>query len=152
VTLNAIANTGYDFTGWWSGGSNPIKTLSYITEDQDDWAQFAVIQYTISSSVSGDHGSVSPQSQQVGHGGTATINIYPDTGYEISTITDNGQPVQSPSSPYQITNVQVDHTVVVTFASKQYQVTATVSGDHGSVSPQSQQVNHGGDSHHQHQS
>ncbi|MBU4194348.1 MAG: hypothetical protein KKF66_05060, partial [Actinobacteria bacterium] len=100
--------------------------------------------HTVTASVSGGHGTVSPPSQSVSYGGTATININPDTGYHIAGITDNGSPATI-ANPYVIKNVTANHTVVVTFAPAGLcTVTASVSGGHGTVSPPSQSVSYGG--------
>jgi hypothetical protein len=71
--------------------------------------------FTVDASVTGGHGSVSPASQTVNYNDSATINISPDTGYHIATITDNGNPATI-ANPYVISNVTANHTVVVTFA------------------------------------
>ncbi|GEM_PF-2797633 len=71
--------------------------------------------HSISASVSGEHGKVDPASQVVFQGNKATINIHPDDGYHIASISDNGAPA-AVSSPYVINDVRANHTVVVTFA------------------------------------
>ena len=70
----------------------------------------------VSATVSGYGGtvSVSPASQPMSSGGTASIAITPRIGYEISTITDNGV-LKSIANPYVINNVTSPHAVVVTF-------------------------------------
>ncbi len=74
----------------------------------------ASYRYPVRASVSGGNGSVSPASQLVDLGADGLININPDPGYRIDTITDNGQGV-APANPYVITNVRDSHNVVVTF-------------------------------------
>jgi hypothetical protein len=71
-------------------------------------------EYTVTAAVEGGGGSVSPATQLVAHGGTATIDITPEDGYRIGGITDNGAPAQV-ADPYVITDVRQDHDVVVTF-------------------------------------
>jgi len=100
-------------------------------------------QLTVTASVSGGGGAVSPASQQVDWDGQATIDLIPNEGYHVASITDNGVPAEI-ADPYVIENVQEDHIVVVTFAINTYSVTASVSGGHGKVSPATQQVNWGG--------
>ncbi len=70
--------------------------------------------YTVTASVSGNGGSVSPATQEVALGGTASINITPDAGYRIASIADNGV-LQTIADPYVISNVSEDQEVVVTF-------------------------------------
>ena len=44
----------------------------------------------VSASVSGGHGSVDPAFQELAYGGTASIDLVPDAGYGVFSITDNG--------------------------------------------------------------
>ena len=78
------------------------------------WAQST---FTVSAWGPGGDGTAIPSSQDVAVGQNATINITPDAGYFLESITDNGTPVASPSSPYVITDVQENHNVFVTFTS-----------------------------------
>ncbi|NPV60964.1 MAG: IPT/TIG domain-containing protein, partial [Actinobacteria bacterium] len=85
-----------------NGASNPVD--------------FQVVpSFTVTASVSGKGGKVSPPTQKVVQGGTASIDLIPDSGYHAETITDNGEAKQV-ADPYVIENVQADHAVVVTFA------------------------------------
>ncbi len=82
---------------------------------------FAVDQYTVTASVSGGHGQVSPASQPVDSNASCTVNIIPDTGYYIASISDNNVTVPGPySNSYRLNNVNAAHTIVVTFAKTQY--------------------------------
>jgi Papain family cysteine protease/Family of unknown function (DUF5719)/IPT/TIG domain/Divergent InlB B-repeat domain len=100
--------------------------------------------YTISAAVSGGNGSVSPASQSVPSGGSASVSIAPDAGFHIASITDNStsKPI---ANPYAITNVTASHSVVVTFAADGpgYTVTAVVGSGNGSVAPAAQLVQPG---------
>ncbi len=73
------------------------------------------VTFSADASVSSGHGTVSPASQNVIAGGTATVRITPDAGYRIASVTDNGAPV-TVTNPYVINNVTANHDVVVTFA------------------------------------
>jgi hypothetical protein len=70
--------------------------------------------YRITASVSSGKGSISPAIQDVNPGKNAVINIKPDPGFRIKSITDNGvlKPI---ANPYIIKNVHRDHNVVITF-------------------------------------
>ena len=106
---------------------------------------FSATALTVSASVSGGGGSVSPATQSIWPGDPATITLTPDSGYHVASITDNGNSITGPyGSTYTITNVQAAHNVVVTFSTGQYTVSASVSGGGGSVSPASQSVSYGG--------
>jgi hypothetical protein len=72
--------------------------------------------FSVTASVSGSGGSVSPLSQTaIAFGGTASIIITPNSGYSIAGITDNGA-AASIANPYVITTMTASHTVVVTFS------------------------------------
>ena len=98
--------------------------------------------YSVTASVIGGYGTATPATQTINYGSSATINITPDTGYQIASITDNGQNVAI-VNPYVISNVTATHAVVVTFAINIYAVTASVTGGHGAATPTTQEINHG---------
>ena len=104
----------FDLTGVATGQWNVV-----VKNDDDQTGTivngFTVYQqYDVNASVSGGHGSVSPTTQKVNYGDNATINITPESDYEINSITDNGAS-KNIANPYVITNVIADHSVVVTF-------------------------------------
>ena len=139
---------GYQISAITDNGSpaviaNPYG-LSGITSDHNVVVTFAAIQaYTVNASVSGEHGSVDPATQTVNESGSATINIIPDTGYQIAAISDNGSPGII-ANPYILETITADHEVVVTFDAVEtldtFTVNAFVSGEHGSVDPAAQTV------------
>jgi hypothetical protein len=120
ATVNIYPDAGYTIASITDNGVSVAVVNPYVInnvrEDHDVVVTFAHV-YTVTASVSGIGGSVSPATQTVMAGGTATINIYPDLGYHIGSITDNGASV-TVGNPYVITNVQEDHSVVVTFANE----------------------------------
>ena len=69
---------------------------------------------TVSASIAGGNGTVSPTAQTVNSGSPASIAITPVAGYRIKSITDNGNPVEI-VTPCIIPNVTSAHSVVVTF-------------------------------------
>ncbi len=82
--------------------------------------------FNVTASVPGGNGSVSPQTQTINYGQTASIVITPNAGYSISSITDNGM-AASIANPYVITNVVAAHTVVVTFTATPGSYTLTIT-------------------------
>jgi hypothetical protein len=86
----------------------------------------------VNASVSGGNGTVDPAAQIVGSGYNASIDLTPDAGYHVATITDNS--VSMPlANPYIISNVTANHIVVATF-SDTYTIIAS-AGTGGSISP-----------------
>jgi hypothetical protein len=102
----------------------------YLAEESSELTPTVV---TVNASVSGGRGSANPVSQTVNSGTSATITFTPRKGYHIAGITDNGKAV-SITNPYVISEVTADRTVVVTFATDTFTITAS-AGSGGSISP-----------------
>jgi hypothetical protein len=103
-----------------NGQSNVPAGNNYVAIAAGHYHSLALsMAYMVSASVTGGHGSVTEAFQNAGYGGTATINITPDHGYHIASITDNGVP-QPLSDPYIISNVIKNHHVMVTFETTFY--------------------------------
>jgi len=76
----------------------------------------AVPRYQVSASVWSGSGSVSPGSQTVLEGDTASMTITPGAHYRLESIIDNG--VSMPlTTRYVIVDVRANHAVLVTFES-----------------------------------
>lgn len=107
---------------------------------------------------------VSPVSEDVALGGTFTLNITPDSGYAVSTISIDGSQYvnngtsEPPENSTWLTVVLLDvnepHTIVVTFdttsdgsgIADKYKLTVNASsGTGGQVSPKTQKVVSGSD-------
>ena len=107
---------------------------------------------------------VSPVSEDVALGGTFTLNITPDNGYAVSTISIDGSQYinngtsEPPENSTWLTVVLLDvnkpHTIVVTFdtssdgsgVADKYKLTVNASaGPGGKVSPETQKVISGSD-------
>ncbi|MBN2240508.1 MAG: S8 family serine peptidase [Dehalococcoidales bacterium] len=147
VTIIATPDEHHHFTCWSGDNStidNPLSSNTTInmTGDFSITANFDIDTYTVTASVNGTGGSVDPYSQQVTYNDTAYVDIDTDPLYTIISITDNGQQV-SVSDPYIVSNVTENHSIVVSIALYQRQVTAGVSGGNGSVTPGNQWVDIG---------
>lgn len=125
-----------------NGVSKPAVSpyvISNVREDHNVVVTFASSTHTVSASVTGGHGSVSPASQSVQDGGSASITMNPDSTYKLATISDNG--VSKPlASPYVITGVHEDHAVQVTYVLSTHAVNASVTGGGGTVAPPTQTI------------
>jgi hypothetical protein len=88
----------------------------------------AIYRFQVRATVTGGHGSVSPASQMVNLGGEGRIDITPEPGYRIATITDNSCP-KAVSNPYYCCNVCEKHNVVVTFELAGYPPTINLSAE-----------------------
>jgi hypothetical protein len=101
---------------------------------------------TVTASVNGGNGTVSPLTQTVNSGDSASITITPTTGYHIGSITDNGSAITSfPTSGsyvYTINNVTTSHTVAATFAIDTFTISASVTGGNGTATAASPTVSY----------
>ena len=97
---------------------------------------------TVTASVPGGGGTVSPASQTVSRGTSPAINVTPDAGCHIASITDNGVPV-AVSDPYILENISAGHDIAVAFAAGDYTVSASVAGGYGDVDLPVQYIAHG---------
>ncbi|MEA3313295.1 MAG: SBBP repeat-containing protein [Caldisericota bacterium] len=142
VTLAATPDTGWHFVGWSGdamGTDNPLTVT--MNADKNITALFEINTYTITASVSGTNGTVSPLVQTVNYGSNASVIITPDTGCHIASVTDNGADVtgsvvDNGNDTYTYTTAAVieNHDVVVMFAINTFTITATANSN-GSMSP-----------------
>lgn len=76
-------------------------------------------EYTVTASVDGGNGTITPESAEVEAGGSVDFTITPNEGYEISDVTVNGtsviDDVDKENGTYTLSNVNEDTAVVVTF-------------------------------------
>ena len=103
--------------------TDPVEVgLLVIDQWQDnpiyaDFDYFRFNQHAISASVSGGHGSADPGTQAVTRGTSAVVDLTPDTGYFVASVTDNGTEVTpTPTDSYVIPCVTNNHEVEVTFS------------------------------------
>lgn len=74
--------------------------------------------FTVTASITGGHGTVTPATQTVTQGANATVNINPGAGYHTASVKDNGATAtHTPTDQYTVNNVSANHDVLVTFAS-----------------------------------
>lgn len=76
-------------------------------------------EYTVTASVDGGNGTITPESAEVEADGSVDFTITPNEGYEISDVTVNGtsviDDVDKKNGTYTLSNVNEDTAVVVTF-------------------------------------
>ena len=76
-------------------------------------------EYTVTASVDGGNGTITPESAEVEAGGSVDFTITPNEGYEISDVTVNGtsviDDVDKENGTYTLSNVNEDTAVIVTF-------------------------------------
>jgi len=144
-TFTITPNTGYNVSDVKVDGTSVGAVTSYtfnnVSAAHTISATFAKKTYKITTTA-GTGGSISPSNPNVEHGTNKAFTITPNAGYQISDVKVDGTSVGAVSS-YTFSNVTATHTIAATFALKTYTITAT-AGSHGSISPASASVTHGG--------
>ncbi|WP_180339382.1 InlB B-repeat-containing protein, partial [Peptoniphilus catoniae] len=93
---------GYTFAGWYKDAefTTPFdfvnETINTDTTIYAKWTEKtppAPVTYTLTASVEGGHGSVTPTNATKNKNETVTLTFTPETGYELDTVTVNGTAV-----------------------------------------------------------
>ena len=148
LTVQAIPNTGYNFTSWSDGNTDNPRTLTVTGDITLTSSYEEAVQYYNVSVSAGSNGSVSVNgvagdySQTVIEGTVLTIEANPETGYNFTQWSDG----VSTSSRTIVVDSNI--TISASFAVQTFQVSIT-AGSNGSVSVNgtpgnySQTVNYG---------
>jgi len=140
VSLQAVPNTGYHFTGWsgsLSGSTNPASIV--MNADKSVTAAFAVNTYTLTTSATNGSVVKSPQAASYTHGATVSLQAVAAEGYEFAGWSGA---VSGSANPVEIV-MDSSKSVTAAFTVKTY--TLTTSATNGSVvrSPESATYAHG---------
>ena len=109
-------------------GTNDDVTMNYqvlnVSCDTDVYVYFAINEYTITVN-DPENGTITPAGPEVTvtHGADISFDITPDACYHIESVMADGT---TPMTDYSFTNVQGNHTMDVTFAINEYNMTATL--------------------------
>jgi len=141
VTLTATPASGYQVASWSGTGDDSATTATntvVMDGNKTVTVTFEVIpptQYTLTASVSGGNGTVSPTSGTYDDGTTVTLTAAPASGYQVASW--SGTSDDSATTTTNTVIMNADKTVSVTFESipaAQYTLTVQVEGQ-GSASP-----------------
>ncbi|HTP67093.1 MAG TPA: protease pro-enzyme activation domain-containing protein [Geobacteraceae bacterium] len=115
--LASLIDSGVDVTAAVSGDS---YTIANVVAPHTIVATFAADTYSVTASVNGGGGTISPASSTIAFGGNITLTITPSTGYTLGALTDNGSSVGATANPdgsytYAISNVTANHAVIAAF-------------------------------------
>ncbi|SDU08573.1 hypothetical protein [Halopseudomonas salegens] len=122
---------------------NPAHPMELIY--RSDGVYLGVVSYDLSSSVISGNGSVDPALARVASGAVGQVEITPDTGWSLISVSgDTCTPVNSSGELWTVSNLTQDCAIEASFEINQYTVSATVTEGNGSVlSPATQLVDHG---------
>ena len=84
----------------------------------------------------GAHGAITPGTGPVDYGSSTTYAITPDVGYHITSLTVDGA-ARTVQTSWTFANVTGPHAIAATFA---IEITPSVIGSHGSISPSTPQA------------
>ena len=134
------------FEGQLDSDSKYYRAIVTLFDATEVGSIFAVSypHHTITSSVDGMGGDIEHDLTRVRDGDTVTFTISPQSGYRVDSVKDNGSPVsvvgQGGVLIYTVSNVTVDHDVIVSFSKiptptpNRYVITLTSDGG-STVSP-----------------
>ena len=118
-----------------SVGAVTSYTFHAVSANHTITASFTINGYTITASVIGGNGTITPSgSVSINGGHDTTFTMTPNTGYHIDSVFVDGSYVGN-ISPDTIKNVTANHTISVKFAIDTYTVTSSVTGGNGTIAP-----------------
>ncbi len=136
------ANSGYQIdsvTGCGGSLNAGVYTVASVTAACEVNASFSKLSYTVTAS-SNSGGIISPASQRVAYGDTASLSLKADSGFVVGSVQGCGGQLQGDS--YRTGPVSADCKVEAQFAPAQLQVT-TAAGPGGRFLQQNPQVKFG---------
>jgi len=145
VTVEAVPNDGWNFSGWTGDRESDENPLTFtIEEDVELTANFSEeppseYDLTVSANPT-DGGSVDPSNGSYTEGTEVTVEATPNDGWEFTGWQGDMQTDENPLTFTIDSNTQL----TATFAKKEYEVTVSADPSQGgSVSPSSQTVKYG---------
>ncbi len=136
VNLNAIANTGYNFTNWTENGSVVSTNAEYsftAAADRTLIANFELVNYTISAIANPVDGGTINGTGDYTYGQTVNLSAVANTGYTFVNWTENDTEV-STDAEYSFTATG-NRNLVANFQINTYNVSASANPtDGGTVS------------------
>ncbi len=126
-------------TGSTSWISNSIVANCAVT------ASFALQQFAVTAAnATPAHGTITPPTQTVNYGSSASFTVMPDVGYSASLGGDNCTVSNTSGTTWMTNAITSVCTVTATFTLKNFNVTTTTAaGAHGTISPPTQNVDYG---------
>jgi hypothetical protein len=112
-----------------------------VAPNCDIGAYELIVERTVTPSVNGGNGTISPNTPQtVNNGATATFTLTPNTGYAIGAVGGTCPAGTLSGSTYTTGPVTANCTVIANFTIDTYTVTPSVNGGNGTISPKTPQT------------
>ncbi|MGN6519604.1 MAG: InlB B-repeat-containing protein, partial [Dokdonella sp.] len=146
-TLTPAANYHVGTVTGTCGGSlaGNVYTTIAVNADCTVIASFAIDTHTVTPSVTGGNGTITPSTAQtVDHGATTSFTLTPAANYHVVTPVGGTCGGRLAGNVYTTNAVDADCTVVASFALDTHAVTPSVGSGNGTISPSTvQDVDHG---------
>ncbi|MBO7130616.1 MAG: hypothetical protein J6V65_00525, partial [Fibrobacterales bacterium] len=113
---------------------NGSYTLSAVTGPRTVAATFSKQVFRVTATSAGN-GTISPAFAEVEYGGSAQFTLTPNTGFVVDRVELDGVAGGAVGNVFTVSDVRSDRSVVAYFAGAQFTVTPSVSGSHGTISP-----------------
>ena len=130
VQLTATPEEGWSFVGWSgdaAGTDNPLQLT--IANNTEVFASFEINTYTVTAEVGSGNGQITPATQDVDHGATASFTITPDPSWSVTSVTgDNCTPELDGDDQWVAPNITGACTVTANFEINTYTIGGTLSG------------------------
>lgn len=128
TAVTAQGNVGYHFVKWSDGSTANPRTDSNVTANLTVLASFALDSHDVTASVVGGHGSITPASQSVDDGASASFTVTPETGYHVASVIGDTCTVIGADNGYSAADIQNDCAVTASFAVNSHRVGGSVTG------------------------
>lgn len=112
--VTAVPDTGHHFEQWSDGSANNPRTDEDVSANIGVTAMFALDSLTVMATAS-SNGTITPSTQDVGYGGTATFTVTPDAGYYATVSGDTCDATQVDDLHWSSGPITTNCTVSATF-------------------------------------
>lgn len=134
ATLVAVPAEDSELVAWSGACSGNAACVVSMSESASIGAEFAIKQYDVSGIADGE-GSVTPSSQSIRHGDTATVTVTPAAFHHlVDVVGDTCSPEDNGDGTWSADDITADCTITARFEIDTYAVGLEISGN-GSVSP-----------------
>lgn len=128
VNLRATFNVGYKFLNWSENGNVVSNSSNYtftIYSDRTLVANFELLQYSVSASVDPSNAGSITGEGKYDHGSKVTMTADPDTGFQFSYWSENGN-IVSYNQNYNFT-INSDRNLVAHFTLAQFSISVDIN-------------------------
>jgi uncharacterized repeat protein (TIGR01451 family) len=115
TAVTASPGAGYHFVQWSDASTTNPRTDANVTADISVTASFAINLYTVTT-VTGANGSITPVTQSVNYGDSASFTVTPSAGYSASVSGDTCSVGNSGGTSWTSSAIAADCVVTATFA------------------------------------